>query len=48
MCQGLTAASMGLEWEFTLLQGLRSALPRYTPAYALTAPNGAVSRGSDE
>ena len=33
---------MGLEWECVLLQGLRSALPRYTPAYDLAAPNGAV------
>jgi len=33
---------MGLEWEYVLLQGLHSASPRYTPAYALTAPNGAL------
>ena len=40
--QGFTAAPMGLEWECTLLQWLHSASPRYTHAYALTAPNGAV------
>ena len=33
---------MGLEWECVRLQGLHSASPRYTPAYALTAPNGAL------
>ena len=43
MYQGLTVAPMGLEWECVLLQGLHSASPRYTPAYALTAPNGALS-----
>ena len=38
----LTAAPMGLEWLCVQLQGLHSASPRYTPAYALAAPNGAA------
>ena len=39
---------MGLEWECVLLQGLHSASPRYTPAYALTAPNGALPDSNNQ
>ena len=41
-CAGLTDAPMGLEYVCIPLQGLRSASPRYTPAYDLAAPNGAL------
>ncbi len=34
---------MGLGFVCSLLQGLHSATPRYTPAYTLAAPNGAQS-----
>ena len=33
---------MGLEWVCVLLQGCNEAKPSVTPAYALTAPNGAL------
>ena len=44
----VTAAPMGLEFGCAhMIQGLRSASPRYTPAYDLVAPNGAIpSQGS--
>ena len=44
---GLLPPRWGLDVCAQLLQGLHSALPRYTPAYALNAPNGAFFQPLD-
>lgn len=43
ICNNVAPTGLNFGWGDDTSQGFRSASPHYTPAYALSAPNGAFT-----